>query len=61
MWQRSGIDTITYQTSPRISDEKVTKTQLNITNKGQEVSLFTAADRKAAMNRRESKTNTRHK
>ena len=37
------------------------KTQLNITNKSQEVSPFLAGDHKAAMNRRESITNTRHK
>ena len=37
---------------------KVTKTLLNITNKSQEVSLFPAGDHKAAMNRRESMTNT---
>ena len=34
------------------------KTQLNITNKSQEVSLFPAGDHKAAMNRRESMKNT---
>ena len=39
---------------------KVTKTQLNITNKSQEVSHFPAGDIKAAMNRRESMKNTRH-
>ena len=38
---------------------KVTKTQLNITNKNQEVSPFPAGDHKAAMNRRESMKNTR--
>ena len=38
---------------------KVTKTQLNITNKSQEVSPFPAGDHKAAMNRRESMKNTR--
>ena len=37
------------------------KTQLNITNKSQEVSPFLAGDHKAAMTRRESITNTRHK
>ena len=40
---------------------EVTKTQLNITNKSQEVSPFPAGDQKAAMNRRESMINTRHK
>ena len=33
------------------------KTQLNITNKSQEVSPFPAGDHKAAINRRESMTN----
>ena len=37
------------------------KTQLNITNKSQVVSPFPAGDHKAAMNRRESMTNTRDK
>ena len=37
------------------------KTHLNITNKSQEVSPFPAGDHKAAMNRRETMTNTRHK
>ena len=41
-----------------IPHRKVTKTQLNITHKCQEVSPFPAADYKAAMNRRESMTNT---
>ena len=33
---------------------EVTKTQVNITNKSQEVNPFPAGDRKAAVNRRES-------
>ena len=37
------------------------KTQLNITNKSQEVSPFPTGYHKAAMNRRESMTITRHK
>ena len=37
------------------------KTQLNITSESQEVSPFPAGDHKAAMNGRESMTNTRHK
>ena len=37
------------------------KNTINITNKSQEVSLFPAGQHKAAMNRRESMTNTRHK
>ena len=37
------------------------KTQVNITNKSQEVNPFPAGDHKAAMNRRESMTNTLHK
>ena len=40
---------------------EVIKTQLNITNKSQEVSPFPAGDHKAAMNKCESMTNTRHK
>ena len=36
------------------------KTQLNISNESQEVSPFPAGDHNAAMNRRESMTNTRH-
>ena len=40
----------------------MTKTQLNVTtNKSQEVSHFPAGEHKAAMNRRESMTNIRHK
>ena len=34
---------------------------INVTNKSQEVSPFAAGDHKAAMNRRESMTNTRQK
>ena len=37
------------------------KNRTNITNKSQEVSPFPAGDNKAAMNRRESMRNTRHK
>ena len=37
------------------------KTQSNLTNKSQGVSPFPAGDHKAAMNRRESMKNTRHK
>ena len=37
------------------------KTQLNITNKSQEVSPFPAGDLKTTMNSRERITNTRHK
>ena len=38
-----------------------TKITINITNKSQEASSFPSDDHKAAMNRRESMTNTRHK
>ena len=38
---------------------EVTKSQLDTTNKRQEISHFPAGDRKAAMNRRKSMTNTR--
>ena len=37
------------------------KNTINITNKSQETSPFPAGDHKAAMNRRESMRNTRHK
>ena len=37
------------------------KTQLDITNENQEVSPFPVGDHQAAMNRRKSLTNTRHK
>ena len=40
---------------------KVTKSQLDITDKSQEASPFPTGDHKAAMNRPESMTNTRHK
>ena len=40
---------------------KSDKTQPNITNKSQEVSPFPSGDHKAAMNRRESMSNTIHK
>ena len=56
-----GIDTIKNHTWPRISHGKMTKIQLNITKESLEVSPFPAGDHKAAMNRRESMTNTRHK
>ena len=39
----------------------MTKIQLNTTNKSQKVSPFPAGDHKAAMNRRESMTNTSRK
>ena len=38
----------------------MTKTQFNITNESQDVSPLPAGDHRAAMNRRESMTNTRH-
>ena len=37
------------------------KITLNITNKSKEVRPFPSGDHKAAMNRRDSMTNTRHK
>ena len=37
------------------------KITINITKKSQEVSPFPSGDHKAAMNRRESMTNTKHK
>ena len=40
---------------------KLQKYNKNITKKSQEISSFQAGDQKAAMNRRESMRNTRHK
>ena len=37
------------------------KITIKITNKGQEISPFPSGDHKAAINRRKSMTNTRHK
>ena len=45
------------ETKTRIPHGKETKT-INITNKSEEVSTFPAGDHKAAMNRRESMSNT---
>ena len=53
-----------YNQVPHLTQDttwEVTKTQLNTTNKSQEVSPFPAADHKAAMNMRKSMPNTRHK
>ena len=53
-----------YNQVPHLNQDTIwdsDKTQLNITNKSQEVSPFPVGDHKAAMNRRESMTNTRHK
>ena len=61
MRQKSEICTIKRHIWPRIPNGKMTKTQLNITNKSQEVSPFPAGDHKAVINRQESMTNTRHK
>ena len=53
-----------YNQAPHLTQDikkphgKVNKTQLNITNESQQVSTFPAGDHKAAMNRRESMTNT---
>ena len=55
--QRSGINTIKYNTRPRIPHAKVTEVQINITNKIQEV-YPPAGDHKAAIYRRISMTNT---
>ena len=43
------------------TDPKQDKVTKDITNNSQEVKSFLAGDHKAAMNRRESMTNTRHK
>ena len=54
-----------YKQIPHLTQDiphgKVTKTQLNITNKSQKVSPYPAGDHKAVMNRHESMTNTRLK
>ena len=49
------------QSSTRDTKWKSNKIIINITNKSQEVSPFPSGDHKAAMNRSESMTNTRHK
>ena len=53
--KKGGKDQESIQSST-IPHGKMTKTQLNITNKSQEVSPFPAGDQKAAMKRRESMT-----
>ena len=53
-----------YNQVPHLSQDtkwKSNKITINITNKSQEVSPFSSGDHKAAINRRESMTNTRHK
>ena len=53
-----------YSQVPHLSQDtkwESNKITLNITNKSQEVSPFSPGDHKAAMNRRKSMTNTRHK
>ena len=52
-----------YNQVPHLSQDtkwEGNKITINITNKSQEVSPFPSGDHKAAMNRRESMTNTRH-
>ena len=51
-----------YNQVPHLSQDtkgESNKITLNITNKSQEVSPFPSGDHKAAMNRRESMTNTK--
>ena len=55
------VPQLAHYKAPIIPHRKVTKTQFNITDESQEVSPFPAGDQKAAMNRRESMTNTIHK
>ena len=53
-----------YNQVPHLTQDttcEINKDTINITNNSQEVSPFQAGDHKAAMNRRESMTNTRHK
>ena len=53
-----------YNQVPHLSQDtkwKSIKITINITNKSQEVGLFPSDDHKAAMNKRESMANTRHK
>ena len=45
----------------QITNDKVTNSQLDITNESQEVSTFPAGDHKATINRHEQKYNTRQK
>ena len=55
---------IRYNQVPNLTQDTTresNKKTINITNKSQEVSPFPAGDHKAAMDRRESNTNTRHK
>ena len=55
VYKKGGKDQESIQSSTTtIPHRKVTKTQLNITNKSQEVSPFPAGDHKVAMNRHES-------
>ena len=53
-----------YNQAPQLTQDttwKSNKNTINITNKSQEVSPFPAGDIKAAMNKRESMRNRRHK
>ena len=53
-----------YNQGPHLSQDtkwESNKITINITIKGQEVSPFPSGDHNAAMNRRESMTNLRHK
>ena len=53
-----------YNQVPHLTQDttwKSNKNTINLTNKSWEVSPFPAGDHKAAMNRRESMRNTRHK
>ena len=55
---------IRYNQVPHLTQDNTlesNKTTINIRNKSQEVSHFPSGDHKAAMNKRESMTITRHK
>ena len=62
--KKDGNDQETISQVPLLTQDitwESNKTTLNITSKSQEVSPFPAGDNKAAMNRRESMRDTRHK
>ena len=62
--KKDGKDQEKYNQVPHLTQDTTwesNKATMKITNKSQEVSPFPAGDHKAAMNRRESMRNTRHK
>ena len=59
--KKGGKDQELIQSSTQDTTWESDKGSIKHTNKSEEVSLFSAGDHKATMNRRESMTNTRHK